>query len=37
VVKTSCAAAAGLTAMAVEVVLVRLPLVKLMVMFVATL
>ena len=34
---TNCEAAAGITAMAVEVVLVKLPLVKLMVMFVATL
>ena len=37
VANTNCEAAAGLTAMAVEVVLVRLPLVKLMVIFVATL
>ena len=37
VAKASCEAAAGLTAMAVEVVLVKLPLVKLMVMLVATL
>src|SRR5438445_712285 len=37
VVKANCAAAAGLTAIAVEVVEVRLALVKLIVIFVATL